>query len=127
VIISKIELKNWRNFENVEVDLMDRVFVVGPNAAGKSNFLGVFKFLRDVALPRGGLQEAINQRGGIPKIRCLSARRETEVGITVELKNPGAEKFSWRYSIGIKLEQRGTREPYLVDGIQLRLWLAKCP
>jgi predicted ATPase len=119
VIISKIELKNWRNFENVEVDLTDRVFVVGPNAAGKSNFLDVFKFLRDIALPRGGLQEAINQRGGIPKIRCLSARRETEVGITVELKNPGAEIFLWRYSIGIKLEQRGTREPYLVHE---RVW-----
>lgn len=120
MIISRIELKNWRNFENVEVDLTERIFVVGPNAAGKSNFLDVFKFLRDVALPRGGLQEAINQRGGIPKLRCLSARRETDVGITVELKNnPEAENFSWRYSIGIKLEQRGAREPYLVHE---RVW-----
>jgi predicted ATPase len=109
MIISKITLKNWRNFENVETDLSDRVFLVGPNAAGKSNFLDVFKFLRDIALPRAGLQEAINQRGGVPKIRCLSARRQTEIGITVELKNIGAERFSWRYSIGIKLEQRGTR------------------
>lgn len=114
MIISRIELKNWRNFQSIEADLTERVFVVGPNAAGKSNFLDVFKFLRDVALPRGGLQEAITQRGGIPKIRCLSARRETEVGITVELKHPGADKFLWRYSIGIKLEQRGAREPYLV-------------
>lgn len=120
MIISKIELKNWRNFESVEVDLTDRVFVVGPNAAGKSNFLDVFKFIRDIALPRGGLQEAITQRGGIPKLRCLSARRETEVGITVELKaNAEVEKFSWRYSIGIKLEQRGAREPYLVHE---RVW-----
>src|SRR6266705_1572645 len=113
MIISKIALKNWRNFENVEVDLTDRVFVVGPNAAGKSNFLDVFKFLRDIALPRGGLQEAITQRGGIPKIRCLSARKETEVGVTVELKRFGEKNFAWRYSIGIKLEQRGAREPYL--------------
>ena len=115
VIISKLSLKNWRNFETVEdIDLADRVFVVGPNAAGKSNFLDVFKFLRDLASPRGGgLQEAINQRGGVPKIRCLSARKETDIGITVELKEPGAEKFAWKYSIGIKLEQRGTRKPYL--------------
>jgi predicted ATPase len=119
MIISRIVLKNWRNFENVEVDLTDRVFAVGPNAAGKSNFLDVFKFLRDIALPRGGLQEAINLRGGIPKIRCLSARKETEVGITVELKKPGDEKFAWRYSIGIKLEQRGLREPYLTHE---RVW-----
>jgi predicted ATPase len=119
MIISKIVLKNWRNFENVEVDLTDRVFMVGPNAAGKSNFLDVFKFLRDIALPRGGLQEAIIQRGGIPKIRCLSARKETEVGITVELKRSADEKFAWRYSIGIKLEQRGSREPYLTHE---RVW-----
>lgn len=119
MIISKIALRNWRNFETVEVDLTDRVFLVGPNAAGKSNFLDVFKFLRDIALPRGGLQEAINQRGGIPKIRCLSARKETEVGITVELKRLGDKEFAWRYSIGIKLEQRGSREPYLTHE---RVW-----
>jgi predicted ATPase len=119
VIISRLSLKNWRNFENVEIDLEDRVFVVGPNAAGKSNFLDVFKFLRDVALPRGGLQEAISQRGGVPKLRCLSARKETDVSITVELKNPGTELFAWKYSIGIKLEQRGSREPYLVHE---RVW-----
>jgi len=113
MIISKISLKNWRNFETVEVNLTDRVFVVGPNAAGKSNFLDVFRFLRDIALPRGGLQEAIIQRGGVKKIRCLSARNETNIGITVELKNPGEERFIWKYSIGIKLEQRGNREPYL--------------
>ncbi len=114
MIVSNVSLENWRNFEMVQVDLADRVFVVGPNAAGKSNFLDVFKFLRDIALPRGGLQGAINQRGGVPKLRCLSARKKTEIGITVELKNPGDEHFRWRYSIGIKLEQRGAREPYLV-------------
>lgn len=114
MIISKLSLKNWRNFETVEdLDLTERVFVVGPNAAGKSNFLDVFKFLRDLALPRGGLQEAITQRGGVPKIRCLSARKQTDIGITIELKSPGAEKFAWRYSVGIK-EQRGSREPYLI-------------
>jgi len=113
MIISKVILKNWRNFEVADVDLAERVFVVGPNASGKSNFLDVFKFLRDIALPRGGLQEAITQRGGVPKIRCLSARKETEIGVTVEFKNSADATFRWRYSIGIKLEQRGLREPYL--------------
>jgi predicted ATPase len=113
MIISKVILKNWRNFEAADVDLAERVFVVGPNASGKSNFLDVFKFLRDIALPRGGLQEAITQRGGVPKIRCLSARKQTDIGVTVEFKNSADATFRWRYSIGIKLEQRGLREPYL--------------
>jgi predicted ATPase len=120
MIVSRIQLKNWRNFESVDVALQERMFVVGPNAAGKSNFLDAFKFLRDIALPRGGLQEALNRRGGVPKIRCLSARgKETDIGITVELKSPGEDKFRWKYSIGIKLEQRGAREPYLIHE---RVW-----
>ena len=119
MIISRIELKNWRNFESVDVALQERMFVVGPNAAGKSNFLDAFRFLRDIALPRGGLQEALSQRGGVPKLRCLSARKETEIGITVELSSPGDPTFVWKYSVGIKLAQRGAREPYLIHE---RVW-----
>ncbi|KAF5410452.1 MAG: DNA replication and repair protein RecF [Candidatus Methanogasteraceae archaeon] len=74
MIVSHITLKNWRNFQSVDVDLGNRVFLVGPNASGKSNFLDVFRFLRDIAKPGGGLQKAISDRGGIPKIRCLAAR-----------------------------------------------------
>jgi len=113
MIISRIQLKNWRNFERVDVELQERVFVVGPNASGKSNLLDAFRFLRDIALPRGGLQEALSQRGGLPKMRCLSARKETDIGITVELKSPGEARFRWKYSVGMKLGQRGAREPYL--------------
>jgi len=114
MIISKISLKNWRNFESVEVNLRDRAFVVGPNAAGKSNFMDAFRFLRDIALPRGGLQEAINQRGGFSKIRSLSARKQTDISISVELSDPGKDEFRWKYELGIKIEQRGAREPYVL-------------
>ena len=42
----RLNLQSWRNFTEVEVDLQRRVFLVGPNASGKSNFLDVFRFLR---------------------------------------------------------------------------------
>src|SRR3990172_7203868 len=48
---SSLRLQNWKNFVRIEVDLQNRVFLVGPNAAGKSNFLDVFRFLRDLASP----------------------------------------------------------------------------
>jgi predicted ATPase len=60
MIISHIALKNWRNFQSVNVDLHDRVFVVGPNACGKSNFLDSLRFLRDMAKAGGGLQKAVS-------------------------------------------------------------------
>ena len=38
--ITHIELKNWLNYQKLETGLLtDRVFIIGPNAAGKSNLL----------------------------------------------------------------------------------------
>ena len=51
---AQIELKNWKNFTQVSVALTDRMFIVGPNASGKSNFLDAFRFLRDLVLEGGG-------------------------------------------------------------------------
>ena len=62
---TKIQLENWRNFIQIDVDLQQRVFLVGPNASGKSNFLDVFRFLQDIVSVGGGFQEAIRRRGGV--------------------------------------------------------------
>jgi predicted ATPase len=86
--------------------------LIGPNASGKSNLLDVFRFLRDLARPGGGLQPAIEQRGGLSKIRCLAARREPDVEIDVELSEDGVSA-DWRYSIGITQQVRGFRQPIL--------------
>lgn len=89
------------------------MFVIGPNACGKSNFLDVFRFLRDIATTQGGgLQKAVNERGGLSKIRCLAARRAPDVKIEVHLKETGGAT-PWKYAIGIKQEVRGHRQPYL--------------
>jgi len=113
MIVSRVILKNWRNFQKVDVQMTDRVFLVGPNASGKSNFLDVFRFLRDIAKPGGGLQKAVEDRGGISKIRCLAARSDPTVEIEVYLAESVDEDPAWRYSIGIKQEVRGYRLPYL--------------
>lgn len=114
MIISYLRLKNWKNFRVVEVPLKNRVFLAGPNACGKSNFLDAFRFLRDVTKRGGGLQQAVQDRGGISKIRCLAARKEPDVEIEVHLSNSTNEKPLWKYSIGIKQQTSGARLPYLV-------------
>lgn len=113
MIISRIILKNWKNFKEVDVPLRNRIFVAGPNASGKSNLLDVFRFLRDIAKPGGGLQKAVTDRGGISKIRSLSARAFPDVTIEVHFSEDDHEKTLWKYSIGIKQETRGHRLPYL--------------
>lgn len=91
-----------------------RVFLAGPNASGKSNLLDAFRFLRDLAISGGGLEQAVALRGGVNKIRCLAARKDPLVEIDVELKggsDPGAEV--WRYEIGLKQQSRGDRRVIL--------------
>jgi predicted ATPase len=103
MIVTKLILKNWRNFRSVDVALGDRVFLVGPNAAGKSNFLEVFRFLRDIAKSEGGgLQNAVVEAGGLKKVRCLGARGQTDVEIEVHLGEVASPDVPlWRYAIGL--------------------------
>jgi predicted ATPase len=109
MIITNIQVKNWRNFREANIPLQQRMFLVGPNACGKSNFLDIFRFLRDVAKSGGGLQTAVRERGGLSKIRCLSARSTPDVGIEIALSNEANGPIEWTYSIGIKQEHRGSR------------------
>jgi predicted ATPase len=99
MILKKITLHNWKNFQTCTVELTERCFIIGANAAGKSNFIDALRFLRDIAKQSGGLQSAVDNRGGITKIRCLAARKQSNVSITVELGNPDEERNLWRYSI----------------------------
>ncbi len=110
--ISQIDLFSWKNFRKVNVSIPERVFLVGPNASGKSNFLDALRFLRDLAIPGGGLQKAVEERGGVSKIRCLAARQDPDVGITVTLSNSGSH--TWKYEIKFNQETRGYRRPILV-------------
>src|SRR5436190_23422608 len=114
MIVSRVKVKNWRNFRTIDVGLRDRQFLVGPNASGKSNFLDIFRFLRDIAKPEGGgLQKAIKDRGGVSKVRSLYARKDPEISIEVELADGPDSKAEWRYAIGIKQEPRALRLPYV--------------
>lgn len=93
---TRLRLKNWRNFTLVDVQLARRVFVVGPNAIGKSNLLDVFRFLREVAAEGGGLAIAVKNRRGISKLRSLHYRApaSSDVEIDVEVEADGK---AWRY------------------------------
>ena len=113
MIVTHIKLKNWRNFRSVDVELSERIFLAGPNASGKSNFLDAFRFLRDIAKPGGGLQKAVTDRGGLSKLRCLAAREHPNVEMEVHLSEVSNQEAGWRYAIGIKQESRGYRQPFL--------------
>lgn len=112
MIVSHITLENWRNFTHIDVPLQQRVFIAGPNAAGKSNLLDALRFLRDITNPGGGLEKAVADRGGVSKIRCLAARRYPAIVLDVqlgELSNPA----EWRYRLSII--QDNQRQPRIKE------------
>ncbi len=108
---SKIYLENWRNFTRVDVALQQRMFLVGPNASGKSNLLDVFRFLRDLVRVGGGLEQAVADRGGVSRLRSLAARRHPEIVIDVHIED--TDNITWRYRIGIV--QDNNSRPFLKE------------
>lgn len=105
MFISRIELQNWKNFKSTEANLARRTFLIGPNASGKSNLLDAFRFLRDLA--QDGLDQAVDDRGGVSNIRCLAARKSPNIAIDVVLSR-SAEEPRWRYRIEFNQDNQRT-------------------
>lgn len=102
---SRLNIANWRNFARVHVELQGRVFLIGPNASGKSNLLDCFRFLHDLVAVGGGFEEAVSRRGGVTKLRCLAARRypDVEIGVAVGSDPTNPE---WEYSLSFTQDNR---------------------
>lgn len=103
---SHVHIKNWKNFCDLSFDVGHRLFIVGPNASGKSNLLDVFRFLGDVVAPGGGMAQAVEQRGGLKKIRSLFSRQHPSPSIDVTMRDGEDE---WRYVLVIRQEGAGHR------------------
>lgn len=109
MIITRIKLENWKNFAEVDVHCSKRMFLIGPNASGKSNFLDALKFLRDVA--QHGLEHATTiQRGGIKSIRYINARQHPNITISITIDD------IWKYSLTIGTE-KGKQTPIVIQEI----------
>lgn len=68
--IKKIRISNFKNFRDLEIELGNFNVLIGTNASGKSNFIEIFKFLRDI--PIWGLDNAISLQGGIEYFRNMN-------------------------------------------------------
>jgi predicted ATPase len=106
--LTRLRLENWRNFQAVETGLQQRVFLVGPNAAGKSNLIDAFRFLHDIVAVGGGFQAAVERRRGVSKLRCLAARRYSDIVVDVSIGSTEAPEH-WRYQL--RFNQDSQRRP----------------
>jgi predicted ATPase len=81
MFIEKIEGKNFKSFDELKIDLGNFNVVIGPNASGKSNFIRIFEFLRDIA--NFGLDNAISLQGGHEYIRNMKIGSTQDLSLKV--------------------------------------------
>ncbi len=67
--INHIECSNFKSFKELTVDLTDFNVVIGTNGSGKSNFLMLFKFIRDMMA--SDVTTAIANQGGATYIKNI--------------------------------------------------------
>jgi AAA domain, putative AbiEii toxin, Type IV TA system len=111
--VQRLIVENWKNFKEGETKLQHRLFLIGPNASGKSNFLDIFRFLRDLCISGGGLQAAVEKRGGVSAIRCLAARQHSDITIDVVLKDDDEKGGLWHYRLSFNQDQN--RRPIIKE------------
>lgn len=68
--IREIQVKNFKSFDHLEVNLENFNALIGANASGKSNFVKIFEFLRDIQ--NHGLENAISLQGGVEYLRNMN-------------------------------------------------------
>lgn len=107
---TELALSNWRNFSSVRLPLQSRMFLVGPNAAGKSNLIDAFRFLSDIVTVGGGIESAIQRRGGVKMMRSFSARRYPAVRIRVAV---GSQDSPLEWSYELEFTQDNQRRPII--------------
>ena len=83
--IKSLEIKNFKSFKDLKVNLGQFNVVIGANASGKSNFVSIFKFLRDIT--NSGLDNAISLQGGVEYLRNMNIGATENLAIKIICDN----------------------------------------
>jgi predicted ATPase len=81
--LNKIKVSGFKSIRELEMEMNDLNVLIGANGAGKSNFIGLFKFIRNLVEER--LQVYVAQQGGAEKMlyRGSEVTNAIEVAINI--------------------------------------------
>lgn len=96
--IKRIQVSNFKSFENIDVNPNRFNIIIGANASGKSNFVQVLQFIRDIV--EVGFENAIYMQGGYEYLRNVFKDSTDDVSIKLELESDKTK--GWIYGQGIK-------------------------
>jgi len=87
--IKRIRASNILSYDNIDIELNKLNVIIGPNASGKTNFIHILEFLRDIVL--NGLNEAIENQGGIKYFTNINLGTSKECELEFEFECGGEE------------------------------------
>lgn len=87
--LKKLKVKNFKSFKEIEIDFNHLNVLIGANAAGKSSFVQIFEFLRNII--KHDLKNAISMQGGIEYLRNINLSDQKPLQIEV-IYNPSKFK-----------------------------------
>ena len=97
--IEGIEIKNYRQFRNVELtNLPPMTVIVGPNGSGKSTLFDAFTFLKDALAEN--VVAAVARRGGFREL--VSREQDGPIEITVKFRENGGRLITYLVRVGLE-------------------------
>ena len=127
MFIERLRVTNFRSFRELELELSPLSVLVGANASGKTNFVQLFRFLRDVA--NEGFDSALALQGGVELVRNLRLGASEPLTIEIEGGFPNRMTFSpanislRRYHYSLTIAFTRGRGGYRVAEERFRVWL----
>jgi len=116
--IKRIEVKNFKSFKELKIDPGKFNVIIGANASGKSNFVHIFEFLRDIT--SSGLDNAISMQGGVEYLRNLNigaseplsikvvSDQEFRWGLETKVGLIGIKTYEVIYEFALRFNKRGS-------------------
>jgi predicted ATPase len=89
--IERIKISNFKVFKNLDIELGKFNVLIGANASGKSSFIQIFDFLRNIA--NNGLDNAISMEGGVEYLRNINIGAEEPLSFAIKIVKPDTKKI----------------------------------
>ncbi len=93
--IKKIRIKNFKNLEDVEIDIKPLTFLFGPNGSGKSSFIKAMMFLSKNLFPLNSLKTIykISDEVDLGTFKEIVTNNDTSRNIVFEIDMEGEYLF----------------------------------
>ncbi|MCD6418538.1 AAA family ATPase, partial [bacterium] len=129
-MIKAIKVKNFKTFKELDVELGNFNVLIGANASGKSNFISIFRFLKDIVST--GLGNAISMHGGVEYLRNINIGASKNLSIKVVFDREfraaqlfkgdlvGMRTYEIIYEFALKFNKRGSGFTIVRDELVLK-------